>query len=145
MLDLKLFDASDLSGTLAVLNDGTVSLPLVGSVRLNGLTLQQAADRVEQLMSSELLRPDLQLRVVVPRPIRVAVVGQVERPGIYSLTSNETGQTEGGPAVRLSGLPLVVDALQKAGGITNKQIYIQLFCSVVFLDLALKSNTSRQN
>ena len=120
VLDLKLFDASDLSGTLAVLNDGTVSLPLVGSVRLNGLTLQQAADRVEQLMSSELLRPDLQLRVVVPRPIRVAVVGQVERPGIYSLTSNETGQTEGGPAVRLSGLPTVVDALQKAGGITQQ-------------------------
>ena len=38
VLDLKLFDASDLSGTLAVLNDSTVSLPLVGSVRLNGLT-----------------------------------------------------------------------------------------------------------
>ena len=119
VLDLKLFDAKELSGPLEVLNDGSVPLPLVGSVRLSGLTLQQATLRVQQMMSKELLRPDLQLRVVTPRPIRVALVGQVERPGIYSLTTSETGQTEGGPAVRLSGLPTVVDAIQKAGGITQ--------------------------
>ena len=120
VLDLKLFDAAELSGPLEVLNDGSVPLPLVGSVRLSGLTLQQATVWVQQLMSKELLRPDLQLRVVKPRPIRVALVGQVERPGIYSLTPSETGQTEGGPAVRLSGLPTVVDAIQKAGGITQQ-------------------------
>ena len=119
VLDLKLFDAEELSGSLDVLNDGSVPLPLVGSVRLSGLTLQQATLWVKQLMSEELLRPDLQLRVVKPRPIRVALVGQVERPGIYSLTTSETGQTEGGPAIRLSGLPTVVDAIQKAGGITQ--------------------------
>ena len=119
VLDLKLFDAEELSGALQVLNDGSVPLPLVGSVRLSGLTLQQATVWVQQLMSKELLRPDLQLRVVKPRPIRVALVGQVERPGIYSLTTSETGQTEGGPAIRLSGLPTVVDAIQKAGGITQ--------------------------
>ena len=119
VLDLKFFDAEELSGALEVLNDGSVPLPLVGSVPLSGLTLQQATLWVQQLMSNELLRPDLQLRVVKPRPIRVALVGQVERPGIYSLTTSETGQTEGGPATRLSGLPTVVDAIQKAGGITQ--------------------------
>ena len=118
VLDLKLFDAEELSGGLAVLNDGSVPLPLVGSA-VSGLTLQQATLLVKQLMSKELLRPDLQLRVVKPRPIRVALVGQVERPGIYSLTTNEMGQTEGGPGNRLNGLPTVVDAIQKAGGITQ--------------------------
>ena len=48
VLDLKLFDAGELSGTLQVLNDGTVPLPLVGSVRLSGLTLQQATLWVER-------------------------------------------------------------------------------------------------
>ena len=119
VLDLKLFDAEELSGGLEVLNDGSVPLPLVGSARVSGLTLQQATLLVKQLMSKELLRPDLQLRVVKPRPIRVALVGQVERPGIYSLTTNEMGQTEGGPGNRLNGLPTVVDAIQKAGGITQ--------------------------
>ena len=78
VLDLKLFDVQELSGTLEVLNDGTVSLPLIGSVRVSGLALQQATQLVKQLMGKELLRPDLQLRVVKSRPIRVALVGQVE-------------------------------------------------------------------
>ena len=120
VLELRLFDSPELSGPLEVLNDGSVSLPLVGSVRLTGLTLQQATAWVRTLMGQELLRPDLQLRVVKPRPIRVALVGQVERPGIYSLTVNETVSTEGGPSTSLSGLPTVVDAILKAGGITQK-------------------------
>ena len=41
-LELNLFDAPELSGALDVLSDGSVSLPLVGSVVLSGLTLQQA-------------------------------------------------------------------------------------------------------
>ncbi len=119
VLELKLFDAADLSGTLEVLNDGSVPLPLVGSVRVVGLTLQQATYWFRTLMGQQLLRPDLQLRVVKPRPIRVALVGEVERPGLYSLTTSETTQTEGGPVVSISGLPTVVDAIQKAGGITQ--------------------------
>ena len=120
VLNLRLFDSAELSGTLEVLNDGSVSLPLIGSVRLTGLTLQQATVWIKTLMGQELLRPDLQLRVVKPRPIRVALVGQVERPGIYSLTVSERVSTEGGPSTSVSGLPTVVDAIQKAGGITQK-------------------------
>ena len=120
VLDLKLFDAPELSGPLEVLNDGSVSLPLVGPVRLSGLTIQQASLWARDLLSTELLRPELQLRVVAPRPIRVSVVGAVERPGLYSLSVSETTQTEGGPALSISGLPTVVDAIQKAGGITQR-------------------------
>lgn len=120
VLDLKLFDAPELSGSLTVLNDGSVPLPLVGSVRLSGLTLQQASVWVQQLLGDQLLRPELQLRVAQPRPIRVSIVGAVERPGLYSLTTAETTQTEGGPALSISGLPTVVDAIQKAGGITQQ-------------------------
>ena len=120
VLDLKFFDSVELSGKLTVLNDGTIQLPLVGSQRLSGLTLQQATNRVEELMGTELLRPDLQLQVASPRPIRVALVGQVERPGIYSLTANEVVQAQGAPATTLNGLPTLVDAIQKAGGITSQ-------------------------
>ena len=117
-LELKLFDAPELSGGLDVLNDGTVSLPLIGSVRVQGLTISQAQLWFTTLFRKQLQRPDLQLKVVRPRPIRVAMVGEVERPGIYSLTTSESSQTVGGPNIAISGLPTVVDALQKAGGIT---------------------------
>ena len=119
VLELNLFDEPELSGSLDVLNDGSVSLPLVGSVVLSGLTLQQASAWVRELLSDQLLRPELQLKVVQPRPIRVSVVGAVERPGLYSLTSKENAQVEGGPRTPLSGLPTLVDAIQKAGGITQ--------------------------
>ena len=118
VLELKLFDAPELSGSLEVLNDGTVSLPLLGSVRLTNLTLSQAMPWLTLLYGRQLLRPQLQLKVLKPRPIRVALVGEVQRPGIYSLTTSESTQTVGGPSVSVSGLPTVVDAIQKAGGIT---------------------------
>ena len=129
LLELKLFDAPELSGNLDVLNDGTASLPLIGSVRLTGLSLFQASQLFTSLYRKQLLRPELQLLVVKPRPIRVALVGEVERPGLYSLTTSETTQTEGGPSLTVSGLPTVVDAIQKAGGITQladlRQVVLQ--------------------
>ena len=118
LLELKLFDAPELSGNLEVLNDGTVSLPLLGSVRITNLSLGQAIPWLTLLYGRQLLRPQLQLKVLKPRPIRVALVGEVQRPGIYSLTTSESTQTVGGPSVSVSGLPTVVDAIQKAGGIT---------------------------
>ena len=120
VLYLHLLDAPDMSGPLDVLSDGSVSLPFVGSVVLNGLTLKQASTWVRELLSDQLLRPELQLKVVRPRPIRVSVVGAVERPGLYSLTTSEAVQIEGAPATSLSGLPTLVDAIQKAGGITQQ-------------------------
>jgi polysaccharide export outer membrane protein len=119
-LDLKLYDAPELSGPLEVLSDGTASLPLIGSVRLTGLTLSQANFWLTSLFRQQMQRPDLLLRVVRPRPIRVAVVGEVQRPGVYSLTTSEVSQvgTEGAPVTTISGLPTVVDVIQKAGGIT---------------------------
>lgn len=117
-LELKFFDAPELSGTLEVLNDGTIPLPLIGSARVVGLTLSQASQWLTKLYTRQLQRPELLLRVVRPRPMRVALVGEVERPGIYTMSANETTQTEGGPAITVSGLPSIVDAIQKAGGIT---------------------------
>jgi polysaccharide export outer membrane protein len=117
-IELKLLDAPELSGLLEILNDGSSSLALLGSVRLAGLTLDQATLYLTQLYGKQLLRPDLQIKVVRPRPIRVALVGEIERPGLYSLTTSEAVSTTGSQSVSISGLPTLVDAIQKAGGIT---------------------------
>ncbi len=105
-LDLKLFDAPELSGAIDVLIDGTVSLPLVGNVSVQGLTISQAQQWFTVLYRKQLRRPDLQLRMLKLRPVRVALVGEVERPGIYAVSSEK------------NILPTVIDALQNAGGIT---------------------------
>ena len=115
-LSLRFLAANELSGPFNLLSDGTASLPLLGNVRLNGLTLSQASQWLETLYKRQLLRPELQLSIETPRPLRIALIGQVSRPGLYTLTPTEASQTE--VAVSISCLPTLVAAIQKAGGIT---------------------------
>lgn len=118
-LQLTLLDpgVANLSGSFDILNDGSASLALLGSVVLEGLTVNQATGWLQSLYGRFLLRPDLNLRVVRPRPIQVSVVGEVETPGLYALSSDEGSQVEG-RNVSSPGLPTLVTAIQKAGGLT---------------------------
>lgn len=113
---LNLSTRPDLSGPVEVISDGTATVPLIGSVRLSGLTLSQASLWLQTLYARQLLRPELDLVLVRPRPIRVAIVGQVQRPGVYTLTQQETSQSLA--VVQITGVPTLVDAIQKSGGIT---------------------------
>jgi polysaccharide export outer membrane protein len=127
-LNLRFLAVPEFSGPVDILNDGTVSLPLVGNVILAGLTLSQASQWLETLYRAQLQRPNLQLSVVRPRPLRVALVGEVERPGLYTLsTTGDTTRTE--DATGFSGPPTLVDAIQKAGGLTStanlRRVWVQ--------------------
>ena len=119
LIEINLLDDPDISGEYMVLNDGTIPFPLIGSVYLNGLSIAQANKLIQEKYSNQLLRPQLYLTVKVPRPIKISVIGEVVRPGIYSLTKNENSNLQGGPQIINSGLPTIVDAIQKAGGITQ--------------------------
>ena len=116
---------ASLGGRFSLLNDGSASLPMVGSVVLDGLTLNQASRWLTSLYRPYLRRPELNLRVAVPRPMQVSVVGEVENPGLYLLSptgeaSQVEGDSRGATSQQLSipGLPTVVSLIQKAGGIT---------------------------
>jgi polysaccharide biosynthesis/export protein len=112
-----------LGGSFELLNDGSTSLPMVGSVVLDGLTVNQANRWLTSLYRRYLRRPDVNLRVVQPRAMQVSVVGQVENPGIYVLSPGRNGiaaeaSSVEGKNTSIPGLPTVVSAIQKAGGIT---------------------------
>ena len=116
-LQLNFLAVPEFSQAFDLLNDGTASLPLLGNVKLDGLTVSQATLWLQGLYSAQLQRPDIQLIVARPRPLRVVLVGEVERPGVYTLsTSSNPSLTEA--SVTNSGLPTLVDAIQQAGGIT---------------------------
>jgi len=104
-LSLSFLDpsASMVSGAVTILADGTATLALLGSVQLTGLTIGQARVWLRDLYGEYLLRPDLTLSLVTPRPVKVTVLGEVEKPGLYSLAT-------------ISATP--VSAIQAAGGIT---------------------------
>ena len=75
-----------------VREDGTISLPFVGSVNLRGLTLAEAEERVKQayLAPRQLIRPDfhrVQVNLQRPRQYRVLVIRQDSRtdPGLSGM------------------------------------------------------------
>ena len=94
--------ASNVGGPIAILPDGTATLGLLGSVQLSGLTIGQATRWLTSLYSRLLVRPQLILSLTTPRPVKVSVIGEVERPGLYPLPNLSTP----------------VSAIQAAGGIT---------------------------
>lgn len=109
---------ANLGGGFELLNDGSTSLPMLGSVVLEGLTVNQASRWLTGLYARYLRDPSLNLQVRQPRAMQVSVVGEVENPGLYLLSARgESSQVEGQEA-SVPGLPTVVTLLQKAGGIT---------------------------
>ena len=116
-----------LGGAFTLLADGSANLPLLGTVVFEGLTIAQANVWLQQLYGRTLRRPDLNLRLVGSRPLQVSVVGEVDNPGIYVLSpSGESSAVEGfgtgggglGGGGAIPGLPTLVTAIQKAGGLT---------------------------
>lgn len=104
VLQLTFLDpaAKEVGGTVGILPDGTSSLALLGSVQLSGLTIGQATRWLTSLYAKQLVRPQLYLTLTSPRPVKVSIIGEVEKPGLYPLSSFSTP----------------VSAIQQAGGIT---------------------------
>ena len=94
--------AKEIGGSFGILPDGTSSLPLLGSVQLTGLTIGQASRWLSSLYGKQLKRPQLYLTLITPRPVKVSIIGEVEKPGLYPLPPFSTP----------------VSAIQQAGGIT---------------------------
>jgi polysaccharide export outer membrane protein len=109
---------ANMGGTFQLLNDGSSSLPMIGSVVLDGLTVNQANRWLTSLYRRYLRQPELTLRVAQPRPMQISIVGQVENPGFYVLNPGAEGSGVEGKGTAIPGLPTVVSAIQKAGGIT---------------------------
>ena len=125
-LVVKLFQLESFDSNVSVLPDGSVNLPRVGSLNLWGLTVDQARQAITRAYGQILRRPVVYVDLVSTRPIRVSVTGEVQRPGLYSLGVNETNQlanTAGGgkeTTVVSQGWPTLVEAIQKAGGLTAR-------------------------
>ena len=103
---IDVFKLTQLSGEFQVLADGSLNLPQVGSIPITGMTLKEAANAISEGYSRILKYPVVSVNVITPRPVQASILGEVNRPGAYTLT--ETGQ-----------IPTVARALRQAGGITQ--------------------------
>lgn len=91
VIDIDVFNAPELSKTVRVANDGTISLVLLGPIKAAGLTAQQLRQELEAKLGKTYLenpRATVFMKEFHARP--VSVIGAVERPGLYQLTGPRT-------------------------------------------------------
>lgn len=105
-LRVDIFQVADFSREYLVLVDGTVSFPLIGTIQVTGLSTSQLAELLTQRYAAFIKRPVITVGLLIPRPLRIAIAGEVNTPGSYTLPI-EQGQK----------FPAVTDIIEKAGGL----------------------------
>lgn len=112
-IQVNVFEVPEYTGTYVIPPGGAVNLPLIGSVQVEGLTTEQAADAIARRYARFLRRPIISVNLLSPRPINVFVAGEVTRPGAYTLSlQGGAGQD---PGIQY---PTVLAALTTAQGVT---------------------------
>ncbi len=96
---LQVAGDTSLSGTFTVKDGPVLELPGIGTVSLKGVPRDQLQPFLGQQLKLYLRNPDVKASVLV----QVGVIGEVAKPGFYSLTTDE----------------LLSDALMAAGGPTR--------------------------
>src|SRR5205823_6400719 len=92
--------------TVRISGEGTISLPLIGIVHAGGMNEATLSDEIRRLLEATYVRdPQVHLFVREYRSRQVAVVGAVEKPGLYSLASEAD---------------TILDLIVLAGGMTGQ-------------------------
>lgn len=89
--------------TFQVEDDGTVALPVIGHIKVAGLTRPEAAKQIEDLYRKSLLKdPIIEVKIV---NLKITLLGEVKAQGNYILTKDRT---------------TLVEMIGEAGGLTDK-------------------------
>jgi polysaccharide export outer membrane protein len=105
-LEMTIFREADLATRSRVASDGTVQLPLIGDVRVSGLTVREAREIIRKRYDADyLVDPQVYLNVIDYAQRKFTILGQVARPGTYEFP--------GGSSVSL------LQAVGMAGGFTR--------------------------
>jgi len=106
LLHITVFGAPDLTTEVRVNDAGNITMPLIGSVRLAGLTSDQAQQLIATRLRDGGLLRDPQVAVFEKEYASggIAVMGEVQKPGIYTLLGERR----------------LYDAISAAGGTTGR-------------------------
>ena len=104
-LEVTVYDHPDLATTARVDDKGFILFPLIGRVYVGGLTVSRIADVIKvRLADGWVVDPQVTVFIREYRSIKVAVMGQVRTPGLFSVKAGTT----------------FLEVLSRAGGITDE-------------------------
>ncbi|MHC5615280.1 MAG: polysaccharide biosynthesis/export family protein [Nostoc sp.] len=93
----------DLSFQAVISPEGNIVVPQVGTMSLQGLTLEEAQEKIRLGLSRVVPDPIVVVSLAGTRPVQVTISGEIFKPGIYPINSST---------------PRVADALLISGGST---------------------------
>ncbi len=90
-IQIEVFQEDDLRTSAKISKEGTITFPLLGNVKLAGLTMSQATARLTELLKRDfLVNPRVSMTVVNFSKKRFTVLGQVNSPGIKEMPDQES-------------------------------------------------------
>ena len=102
---VEVFGEDDLRTNGKLNSEGNLTVPLLGSIHLAGLTPTQAASKVTELYSRDyLVNPKINVTLLAYGSRRFTILGQIGRPGIFEMSPD--------------GMDLL-EAIAMAGGYTR--------------------------
>jgi polysaccharide export outer membrane protein len=103
VLEVEVFDDPDLSGLVTIQYGGEISFPLLGDIKVEGLTVKEVQQTLTAMLAKDyLVDPQVSVRVKEHRSQWVTLVGEAVRPGKYFLQGSKS----------------LLDLLTEAGGFT---------------------------
>ncbi|MEM9079610.1 MAG: polysaccharide biosynthesis/export family protein [Verrucomicrobiota bacterium] len=105
-VSVTVFREPDLSSSGQLGRDGKLSIPLIGAIKMEGLSTLRAEQMIEaRFRDGYLRRPQVTVRILKKQVQTVTVLGQVQQPGVFTLPVNR--------------VLTVVEVIGMAGGVTE--------------------------
>jgi polysaccharide biosynthesis/export protein len=91
LIEIRVFETPELNVSRRVSEDGEVNLPLLGNVALGGLTEDEAAQKLKEILEKKLLqRASVTVQVQEFRSRPISVIGSVRQPGNLAFSGRWT-------------------------------------------------------
>jgi len=102
LLEITVFEVEKLNKTVRVSSQGNINLPLLGVLKVKGLTVEELEKEIRSLLAEKYMQ-DPQVNVLIKeyRNQRISVMGSVKNPGVFDVTGSKT----------------ILDMLAMAGGL----------------------------
>jgi polysaccharide export outer membrane protein len=88
-LQIELENIPELSGVFTIGPDGTMYLPRLRALFVEGLSVEELRVFLTQQFRAFVRQPEIYIRPIGYRPVRIYVGGEVRRPGYYTLSGSQ--------------------------------------------------------
>ncbi len=105
LVEIKVYQEDDMDRTLRVATNGSITFPLIGNIKIAGLTVSAAEQSLENALQAYLKTPSVSFLIKEYANKTVYVLGEVKKPSSISILPEKT--------------MTLLEAITSAGGFTD--------------------------